>query len=82
MAARELTLSEFLQHSGRVLPQLAQGELVLRRRDGEDLVLITCRQRAALDTMLRTFAAAAHDAEAASGALWWLPLLRPEGQRT
>jgi len=83
LAVSERTLSEFLQHSGRVLPELAAGEVVLRRRDGEDLVLMTRRHREALTTMLRTFvAAAADDVAAASGTLWWLSLLDPEDQRT
>ena len=82
MAVGERTLSEFLQHSGRVLPELAAGEVVLRRRDGEDLVLMTRRQREALNTMLRTFVVAApDDVTAASATLWWLSLLDPEDQQ-
>src|SRR5262249_43528798 len=57
MAIGECTLSEFLQHSGRVLAALAEGGLVLRRRDGEDLVVMTRGQHAALNTVLRTFVA-------------------------
>jgi hypothetical protein len=82
VAVSERTLSEFLQHSGRVLPELAAGEVVLHRRDGEDLVLMTRRQREALNTMLRTFvAAASDDLTAASATLWWLRLLDPEDQQ-
>jgi hypothetical protein len=61
---------------------LATGEVVLHRRDGEDLVLTTRRQREALATMLRTFVAAApDDTAAASGTLWWLGLLDPQDQQ-
>jgi len=82
MAVGERTLSEFLQHSGRVLPELAAGEVVLHRRDGEDLVLMTRRQREALATMLRTLVAAAtDDVAAASATLWWLSLLDPQDQQ-
>jgi len=44
MPVGERTLSEFLQHSGQVLPDLAEGEVLLHRRDGEDLILMTRRQ--------------------------------------
>ncbi|GEM_PF-2809532 len=76
MAVRERTLSEFLQHSGQVLPELADGEIVLRRRDGEDLVIMTRRQSEALQTVLRAyFALADGDGSAVQTALPWLSFL-------
>lgn len=53
MAVSEHTLTELLQHSGRVLPNTTRGEVVLHRRDGEDLVLMTRGHSAALGTALR-----------------------------
>ena len=55
MARRESTLSDFLQHSGRVLPDIEEGEILLHRRDGEDLVLTTRRQSEALRTTAAAF---------------------------
>jgi hypothetical protein len=42
------TLTDFLQHSGRVLSEVEQGEIHLRRREGDDLVLLTRRHWEAL----------------------------------
>lgn len=82
MAITERTLSEFLQHSGRVLPALEEGEIVLRRRDGEDLVLMKASQREALYTLSRAFLALIGDeADAATAVLPWLRLLTPEDRR-
>lgn len=82
MAVNERTLSEFLQHSGRLLPALEQGEIVLRRRDGEDLVLMTASQREVLHTLSRTFLTVIGDDAGAAGAvLSWLRLLSPENRR-
>ena len=60
MAVSERTLSEFLQHSGEVLPDLLEGEVLLHRRSGEDLVLLTKKQRDALQLTLHAFLRAAH----------------------
>src|SRR5262249_32948427 len=82
MAIGERTLSEFLQHSGRVLAALAEGGLVLRRRDGEDLVVRTRGHHAALNTVLRTFVAVQQgDVAAAEAVLPWLAFLSPADRR-
>jgi hypothetical protein len=74
----ERTLSEFLQHSGRVLPELDEGEVLLHRRDGEDLVLMTRRQSEALHLTARAFfALATGDQRAVDAVLTWLALLSP-----
>ena len=76
MAVRERTLSEFLQHSGQVLPDVAEGEVVLRRRDGEDLVIMTRRQSEALHAVLQAyFALADGNGSAVQAALPWLAFL-------
>jgi hypothetical protein len=78
MAIPERTLTDFLQHSGRFLPELQEGEIVLRRRDGEDLVLMTAGQRSALQTLARTFLTLAREDDAVVRTiLGWLPLLSP-----
>lgn len=82
MAAKERTLSEFLQHSGRLLPAVEEGELVLRRRGGEDLVLMTASQREALHILSRAFLSAARDdLKLAATVLPWLELLPPASRR-
>src|SRR6059058_5893432 len=81
MTVKERSLSEFLQHSGRVLPDLAEGEEVLRRRSGEPLVLMTQRQREALDTMLRAFLSLARGDVEGINAVWpWFAFLSAEAQ--
>lgn len=76
MAAREVTLSEFLQHSGRVLPDVEAGEVVLRRRDGEDLVLMTRQQSSALRTVAAAFfALSTGERSAVETVLPWLAFL-------
>jgi hypothetical protein len=76
VAVRESTLSEFLQHSGRVLPQIEDGEILLHRRDGEDLVLMTHRQSQALRTTAEAFFALSTGQDAAIEAvLPWIALL-------
>jgi hypothetical protein len=83
MAVSERTLSEFLQHSGRVLPDLAEGEVLLHRRDGEDLVLMTRRQSEALSTVLQAyFALSSGDGAAIRTVLPWLTFLPAEDQAT
>lgn len=44
----DLTLTDFLRHSGRVLEDLEEGDATLRRRDGDDLVLTTVPRMEAL----------------------------------
>lgn len=76
--ARESTLSEFLQHSGRVLSDLEEGEILLHRRDGEDLVLMTRRQSEALRATTEAFFALSTGQHAAVEAvLPWLVFLSP-----
>ncbi len=76
MAVRERTLSEFLQHSGQVLAEVAEGEILLHRRDGEDIVLMTLGQREALGTALRAaFALTSNDDQAITAILPWLAFL-------
>jgi hypothetical protein len=53
VAVSERTLSALLQHSGRVLSDLAEGGIALHRRDGEDLVLMTHRESEAVGTVFR-----------------------------
>ncbi|MEA2640143.1 MAG: hypothetical protein QOF51_1537 [Chloroflexota bacterium] len=74
--ANERTLSEFLQHSGRLLQELEEGEIVLRRRGGESLVLMTASQRETLHALSRTFLLMiGDDIHAAERVLPWLGLL-------
>jgi hypothetical protein len=76
MAVKELTLSEFLQHSGSVLPELEAGEVVLRRRDGDDLVLMTRRHNLALTDIARAFfALSTGEAHAVEAIFPWLAFL-------
>jgi len=78
MPAKEFTLSEFLQHSGRVMPALEEGEVVLRRREGEDIVLMTRRQSDALrETMLAFFALSTGEPHAVETIFPWLVFLTP-----
>ena len=74
MPAVGRTLSEFLQHSGRMLVEIEQGEIELRRRGGEDLVLMTASHREALHLLARSFLVASRDAEAAGVVLPWLEM--------
>jgi hypothetical protein len=78
VAVRESTLSEFLQHSGRVLPEIEDGEILLHRRDGEDLVLMTRRQSEALRTTAEAFfALSTGQAAATEAVLPWIAFLSP-----
>ena len=76
------TLTDFLQHSGDVLPDVERGEVRLRRRGGEDLVLVSGRHWDLLGDSIRVLAEDAH-LRAASPlaaerfALGWLNLLEP-----
>jgi len=79
----ERTLSDFLQHSGQVLSDLLQGEVLLHRRDGEDLVLLTKSQRDALQLTLRAFLQATRGGTAqVAGAIPWFGLLSSSDQAT
>ncbi len=76
MPVKESTLSEFLLHSGRVLPEVEEGEILLHRRDGEDLILITRRQNEALHATARIFfALSTGDERAVDSVLPWLVFL-------
>jgi hypothetical protein len=83
MAISEHTLSEFLQHSGKVLPALEKGEVVLHRRDGEDLIVMTRGQNDALATTLRVLAGMVRGdgTEHATAVLPWFAFLSSQDQR-
>jgi len=82
MPVGEHTLTEFLQHSGRVIPEIAEGVVLLRRRDGDDLVLMTRGQNEALDTTLRVFVSlSAGGIEAISLVLPWFAFLSESGRQ-
>ena len=76
MPVEEFTLTDFLQHSGKVLPKVAEGEVLLHRRDGDDLVLMTSAQMEALQATLRAFMSVADGgADRAATALPWYGFL-------
>ncbi len=85
------TLTEFLQHSGEILPEVEHREVVLRRRSGDDLVIVSREHWQALEDSLRVLAEAYHHSRAADRseageepawfALPWLSLLRPEDRQ-
>jgi hypothetical protein len=83
MAARERSLTEFLQHSGTVLAEAGEQEIVLRRRDGEDLVLRPRGQSDALSTVTQAFAQVVLGGELdrASAILPWLAFLAAEDRK-
>jgi hypothetical protein len=82
------TLTEFLQHSGQYLPRLAEGELLLRRRDGEDLIMMSqAHWRALTNSLLALNAACSPDDRltdevALQHAVPWAALLRSEDRVT
>jgi len=84
MPATVRTLTDFLQHSGEILPEVEQGEIVLRRRNGDDLIVISRKHWEALSASLLALAGAHRTAQAGSGeassqtewfALPWMSLL-------
>jgi hypothetical protein len=78
LAIRESTLSELLQHSGRVLSDVEEGEILRHRRDGEDPVLMTRRQSDALRTTFEAFLARSIGSAAAMNpVLPWLTYVSP-----
>lgn len=82
MAVGERTLSEFLQHPNDVIPELARGPVVLRRRDADDLVVMTLEQSEALETALRAVASTVGEKTAAAeAALPWLAFLSARDQQ-
>lgn len=91
-AVASTTLTEFLQHSGRILPQVDQGEIILRRREGDDLVVLTRRHWKALSDSYLALAEAYRQgrmdapmrgvSSPTGFALPWLSLLAPEDQAT
>lgn len=81
------TLTDFLQHSGDVLPDVERGEVRLRRRGGEDLVLISGRHWDRLGDSIRVLAEDAHlratsPSTSERFALGWLNLLPPADRST
>lgn len=84
------TLTEFLQHSGTILPEVERGEVVLRRRSGDAIVLIAQEHLRALETSLRVLAEAYRAGQPDEQqeqprrewfALPWMSLLHPDDQR-
>src|SRR5712691_8882939 len=67
----ERTLSEFLQHSGRLLPEIEQRDLILRRRNGEDVVVSSKRHRDALQTTLALLLRVASGGNVADAIPWF-----------
>ncbi|MDE3074730.1 MAG: hypothetical protein KGJ86_04820 [Chloroflexota bacterium] len=67
----ERTLSEFLQHSGRLLPEIERGDLVLRRRDGDDVVISTKRHHDAVHIALALLLRLASRGKAADALPWF-----------
>ena len=83
MAVRERTLSEFLQHPNAIMPDLARGPVILRRRGADDLVVMTREQSSTLETAARVFASlAARGPEGADTVLPWLSFLSQRDQQT
>ncbi len=81
MPVEEFTLTDFLQHSGQVLPKVAEGEVLLHRRDGEDLVLTTSAQMEALQATLRAFMSITEGGtERATTGFPWFGFLDPADQ--
>ncbi len=81
MPVEEFTLTDFLQHSGKVLPKVAEGEVLLHRRDGEDLVLTTSSQMEALEATLRAFMSITEgETERAATGFPWFGFLDPADQ--
>src|SRR6266542_2516559 len=86
MPVTERTLTEFLQHSGEVLPAVERGEVILRRRSGDDVVLVSRRHWRAVADSLRALAEDRERGSDVAGggmrfALPWLSLLPLEDQR-
>jgi len=81
MALEDVTLTEFLQHSGKILSRVAEGEIRLHRRDGEDLVLTTSAQMQALQETLRAFVAITDGGKERVGTVFpWFGFLEPADQ--
>ena len=81
MPIEEFTLTDFLQHSGKVLPKVAEGEVLLHRRNGEDLVLTTSTQMEALQATLRAFMSITDgETERATAGFPWFSFLDPADQ--
>jgi len=76
MAVAEQTFSKFLQHPSEITSELSRGPVLLRRRDEEDLVVMTKGQNGALGTAIRAAAAAiVGGVNAAEAELPWLAFL-------
>ncbi|MGH2364107.1 MAG: hypothetical protein ACRDHX_05575 [Chloroflexota bacterium] len=74
----EKTLSEFLQHSGRLLPGIEQRDLILRRRDGDDVVISSKRYWDALRTTLSLLLRLASGGNVADAIPWFGFLSKPD----
>lgn len=76
MAIGERTLSYMLRNSGAVLDEVEQRDIVLQRRDGEDLFLaLSSRERGireSLGVLAGFVRAGLHDESARSGVVKWL----------
>jgi len=85
------TLTDFLQHSGTILPEVEQGGVVLRRRGGDEIVLVSQQHWQALAASLRLLAEAYRDSQLMGRqgsqqkrewfALPWMSLLHEDDRR-
>jgi hypothetical protein len=75
MAIAHHSLSRFLQHSGDLFAEIEDGEVLLKRRDGPDLAIMTFAQATALANTLRVLVAP----DNAISVLPWLSYLGSEG---
>ena len=82
MPIAERTFSKFLQHPNDIMSDLARGPVLLRRRDQDNLVVMTGEQNEALTKALQTFTSVAvHGSSAAATSLPWLYFLPAKDQR-
>jgi hypothetical protein len=90
MTVRERTLTDFLRQTGEILPELERGEIILKRRDGADIVVMSRDHWQALAESLRFFAEVCTKSQALSNsssgsqsswfAFPWIALLSEEDQ--
>jgi hypothetical protein len=64
MRVAERTLTDFLQHSGQILPEVERGGLVLRRRSGDALTILSEKHWQALAKYLATLVESTSDIQA------------------
>ena len=89
MSTRSHTLSFVVKHTGKVLDEVQHSDVLVTRRDGEDMMLSTARRdsavRGGLDLSVRLLAQIMTDAELSAAllrsteaALPWLEWLTPQ----